>query len=342
MTDGDTMSHFSISDDDARLIHALQLAPRASWSELSRVLAERPAGLARRYARLRSSGVIKVIGHPSGVSTSRSSAFIEIDVAPGLLTSLTATLLEVPMALTLDVTSSGTCLIASLVAPDSTALSAFLLDTLPNLEGVRDVRAHISTSKLKTGEAWTLMALDADEAAGLPRPHPPRARAARTIDPRFRSQLMAELGDDARRPVAALARNLDASEQRIHDAIARLLQTKQFVLRTDMANAWSEWPVHVWYFADIPPHRLRAVAAALTGQPEVRFVGTSAGPANLIFDVWLRSLGVMHVFEERVRLLAQTGIALRRQIILRTSKRLGHVIDDAGRFTDRYVPPAGL
>lgn len=298
--------------------------------------------LARRYERLREAGVVKVIGHPSGVNASRNTAFVEIDFEPGSLDAITSTLVDLPMAMTLDVTASGTRLIATLIAPDDETLATVLLETLPLLPGIRDVQTHIVTARLKTAERWNLRALDEGQTALIPGPRPPRARAARTLDPQFRSDLMLLLGRDARTPAAVLARELGVSEQKVHDAIARLVHTKQFLLRTDVISAWSEWPVHVWYFADIPPRQLSSVANALTAHPEVRYVGTSAGSANLTFDVWLRNLGVIHVFEEKITTLAQAGITLRRQVILRTPKRLGHVLSTTGRFTDRYVAPLGL
>jgi DNA-binding Lrp family transcriptional regulator len=338
---GGHMGENSISNDDARLIHALQLSPRAPWSELSRVLSVSPTALAQRYARLHDSGVVRAIGHPTWINTSRNTAFAEIDIEPGSLATVTAILAELPMATTLDATASGTCLIATLIAPDDAALATLLLETLPSLPGVRDVRAHVATSALKTGERWSLRALDPEEAARISGPRPPRARAARGLDPQFRSALMIELGRDARTPAAVLARELGVSEQRIHDAIALLLHTNQFRLRTDVVNAWTEWPVHIWYFVDVPPRQLSTVASALTTHPEVRYVGTAAGSANLTFNVWLRTLGILHPLEAKIASLSQTGIQIRRQVILRTPKRLGHLLDDAGRFTDRYVAPLG-
>lgn len=41
------------------------------------------------------------------------------------------------------------------------------------------------------------------------------------------------------------------------------------------------------------------------------------------------------VVVEDISSRAQAGIKLRRQVILRTPKRVGHVLSDAGRFTDR-------
>ncbi|MEE1622401.1 AsnC family transcriptional regulator [Zafaria sp. J156] len=335
------MNGNSISEDDARLIHALQISPRAPWSELSRALSASPSALAQRFARLYEAGLVRTTGHPTWINTRSHTAFAEIDVEPGALADVTDTLAELPTAMTLDATSSGTCLVATLNAPHPSALAAMLLETVPSLPGVRDVRAHVATSILKTGDRWNLRALEPEEAGRISGPRPPRARASRNLDPAFRSALMAELGRDARVPASVLARTLGVSEQKVHDGIAVVLHGDEFRLRTDVVNAWSGWPVHIWYFVEVPPRQLTAVAAALTAQPEVRYVGTSAGPANLTFDVWLRSLGVLHALEAKIDSLSQTGVKIRRQIVLRTPKRLGHLLDHDGRFTERYVvPPA--
>ncbi len=331
----------SISDDDARLIHALQVQPRAPWSELSRALSVTPTALAQRYARLHAAGMVRATGHATWINSSRNTAFAEIDLEPGSLARATAILTELPMAMTLDATTSGTCLIATISAPDESSLATVLLETLPSLPGVRDVRAHLITSTLKSGERWNVRALDPEQAAQIRGPRLPRARAARNLDPQFSSSLMAKLGRDARTPAAVLARDLGVSEQKIHDAVAVLLHGQQFRLRTDVINLWAGWPVHIWYFADVPPRQLSAVATALTTHPEVRYVGTAAGPANLTFDVWLRNLDVLHALEAKIDSLSRTGVMIRRQIVLRTAKRLGHLIDHEGRFTDRYVATPG-
>ncbi|WP_343902695.1 Lrp/AsnC family transcriptional regulator [Arthrobacter rhombi] len=171
------------SDEDARLIHALQLAPRAPWSELSRVLSVSPTALAQRYARLRDSGLVRITGHPTWIETRHNAAFAEIDVEPGSLAAATAILTGVPMALTLDATASGT-LIVSITVPDDLELAALLTDGLPSLPGVREVRAHLVTSRLKSGERWNLRALEPEQAARIGGHRPPRARAARGLDRR--------------------------------------------------------------------------------------------------------------------------------------------------------------
>ncbi|GAA1365270.1 hypothetical protein GCM10009596_28980 [Arthrobacter rhombi] len=117
-----------------------------------------------------------------------------------------------------------------------------------------------------------------------------------------------------------------------------LLNTRQFHLRTDVVNAWSGWPAHIWYFVDVPPHHLDPVAAALTTHPEIRYVGTAAGSANLTFDVWLRNLGVLHTLEAKLDLLSNTGVKIRRQVILSTPKRLGHLLDRSGRSRTATFP----
>jgi AsnC-type helix-turn-helix domain len=54
-----------LDDDDRRLIAALQVRPRASWTELGAVLGPSPLTLALRWARLSAAGVAWLTAAPN-------------------------------------------------------------------------------------------------------------------------------------------------------------------------------------------------------------------------------------------------------------------------------------
>ncbi|MFG3155003.1 hypothetical protein ACGF7W_23470 [Streptomyces sp. NPDC048219] len=57
----------------------------------------------------------------------------------------------------------------------------------------------------------------------------------------------------------------------------------------------------------------------------------TAGPHNIVLDVWLRALSEITSFESRmVRMLPHFRIA-DRNVVLRTVKRIGRLIDERGR-----------
>ncbi|XGU19992.1 AsnC family protein [Rhodococcus sp. 3Y1] len=55
-----------LKDDDLRLLNALQIRPRASWSELSRAIGSDPVTLTRRWERLHSQGIAWIAAYRGG------------------------------------------------------------------------------------------------------------------------------------------------------------------------------------------------------------------------------------------------------------------------------------
>lgn len=329
---------FEISEDDRRLIHALQLSPRASWTDLAPALGHTPSALSRRWERLSSAGVAWNAGIVTPGSFERRSAIIEVDADPGEGARIREELCHWGSAFTIDVSASGGTLIVSLYATSDEMLTELLLESIPALGGVRDIRAHVLTHLQRTAETWTLRALTPQEALRVPRQRPPRPRAPKSMEPEFTLAVCSELAKDGRAPLSVLARRLGVGEQKAADAVAAVLHSGHFLQRTEIMNSASGWPVHLWYFAEVPPRHLEPLARALGAQPDVRFVTTCAGPANLVFNVWLKDLRSVHQLETQVTTISQAGVQLRRHFILNTPKRQGHLLTRDGRATGTYVP----
>lgn len=71
----------SLSELDLALVNALQINPRAAWTDLAKALDVDAATVARRWERLRAAGHAWVTAYPYGGSG--AGALIEIDCAPG-------------------------------------------------------------------------------------------------------------------------------------------------------------------------------------------------------------------------------------------------------------------
>jgi DNA-binding Lrp family transcriptional regulator len=331
------MPEIEFSSLDQRLIHALQVAPRATWAGLAPVVGADPTTLARRWNALVDEGIAWSTGYRMDVAVDRM-AVVEIDIHPGQFPQVKALLCGLPQAVTVDITASGSSAVVTVCESDRSSLIEFLLSGLPGLPNVRDIRNHLLTARLRSADQWTLRALDQDEIDRIPKERPPRARAPLVIDPRLESCIIEELGRDGRTPQAAIASAAGVSPQRVQDAIAVLLHRQRFRLRTDVVSVYSGWPAHVWYFVDVPAGQLRELSNSLAHLPEIRFAATSAGSHNLVFDVWLRSLSAVHQLEARIQSMLRASMSVRRQVVLRTPKRLGHFFDDSERHTGEYIP----
>lgn len=90
---------------DLRLIHALQLEPRASWTDLGRALLTDPVALARRWARITEEGLAWTSGYRRPTHT--AVAVIEIECVQGRAAEIARLLAAESAVLTVDHTSGG-------------------------------------------------------------------------------------------------------------------------------------------------------------------------------------------------------------------------------------------
>ena len=113
------MHEITLDPIDRRLVHALQIEPRASWNELSPVIGVDASTLARRWARLREEGIAWVTGHP----TLGQISIMEIDCERAKMDAVIQELQRDPAVYVLDVTSGSRDLMAIVFARDIAGLS---------------------------------------------------------------------------------------------------------------------------------------------------------------------------------------------------------------------------
>ncbi|MFC0247047.1 Lrp/AsnC family transcriptional regulator [Citricoccus parietis] len=330
------MQEMHLHEMDRRLIHALQVSPRAPWTDLAPVVGLNETTLARRWKALTESGLALTHGYAVG-TPQHGSAIVEVDIEPGYVKQAVGRLSPIPAATTIDIVASGLSLVVTVGAATERELTEFLLEDLPSIPHVRQIRTQILTGVLRVADEWTIRELDESEVQSIPRAAGPRARAPRTVPAELEAVIVEVLGRDGRTSAAELARIARVPPQRVQDALAVLLHSGRFHLRTDLVNTLSGWPVHVWYFMDVEAVSLQDFARMVGGLPEIRFAATSGGSENLVVDVWLKNLAAIHQLEVAMQNALKRGVRLRRGVVLRTPKRLGHMMDRHGRWTGETV-----
>lgn len=278
---------------DRRLLHALQIEPRASWAELAPIVGVDAATLGRRWDRLRSRGLAWVTGH----TTRGMVALVEVECVPASLEAAAAELSSDPRMFVLDDTSGARDLLATIRGDDLGSLADHIATTMARIPGIRAARTHIVTDVLMDGARWRLRELSEDERERVPRPRPPRSRAPRAVAPEIRRAIEQELWLDGRAPIATIAQRHGLSPQRVADGLAVMRETGELTFRTDIAREASGWPVYAWYFVEAPARTIEAARQAIAAVPEVRLAVTSSSRYNLILAVWLRRLADVNRFE---------------------------------------------
>lgn len=322
------MKEITLDDLDMQVIHALQVDPRASWSAIAPLIGSDEVTLARRWSRIASSGVAWQTAmddrHPS-------SAIVEVSCEPGASVETADAAAADPRILSIDLTSGRRDLVLTVTASDPVDLAEYAIEQAGRLPGVRSVQTHVVNTTFKVGAHWTVRALSDALASRVPRPRPPRRASAKTVPSPMAAAICDALSGDVRMSYAHLGERVGISPQRAADYLARLRADGGLVLRTDVADAYSSWPVVCWYFVQAPTQTIQAARDLFLRLPELQLAVAASGPHNLIIAGSARSIPDILERESALEATLPGARIADRSLVLRAHKRLGRRILADGR-----------
>lgn len=327
---------------DLRILHALQIHPRASWTLLGDVLETSPATVARRWGRLREAGLAWTSAYPSKVREGASDiagAFVFASCSPGTAPAAAAALARHSETVSVELTVGDRDLFLTIAAPGREALGDYLLGPLPAVPGLLSFDTALMARLHLEGSRWRLRALP-PEAAGTLRAAAGRngrsspQRATDEVD----EQVLAVLAEDGRASYAAIAAACGIGEGTARRRTEALLEGGEIAVRCDVAPEIAGRPVSATLAARVPADRLTGTARAVTALPEARLVASCVGSADLLVTLWLSTVqdisrvaaAIADRFPETEPVRWLTGV--------RTVKRVGRLLDAQGRAMG-WVPP---
>ena len=127
---------------DRQLVHALQIDGRAPFSTIAGVLGVSDRTIARRYARLRSTGAVRVLGGVDPTALGAVVWFLRVRCAPAAALPVAEALARRPDTSWVSVTSGGTEITCAVRAENEADSEALLLAKLPRTPRVEGVTAH--------------------------------------------------------------------------------------------------------------------------------------------------------------------------------------------------------
>jgi DNA-binding Lrp family transcriptional regulator len=320
-----------LDEFDRAIVHALQIYPRAPWSLVGDVLGADPVTITRRWRRMESAGLAWVTAYPKLTTQHAVTAVIEINTEPGANREVADTLANQPSTVNVKETAGGRDLIINVQATTIGDLARFIAHQLSTTDGVTGTHTHLVTSVPSEGSNWRLRSLDSDHCERLhaaARTTPARDRPASwdSLDARIATLL----STDGRMPLNALAQAAEASVTTTRRRVQQLIDTR-LQLRCDLARPVSGWPLAAVYFASVPAEKLPEMSRALATVPETRSCAITAGPHNLIIDVWLRELSDVHALEAYLSSRLPPLVVSDRAVVLRTAKHMGRLLDTDGK-----------
>ncbi|GED84290.1 Lrp/AsnC family transcriptional regulator [Streptomyces sp. 6-11-2] len=324
------------SEFDLALVHALQLQPRASWSELAPLLGVTSGTLARRWERLTAEGLAWVYAAPGrAFSRTRCTAFVLLRCRPGARQRLAEQVSAFEEVVTVELTAPGTAdLLLDVLVPDVASLTHSLTERLAGLPGVSAVECLFATSLYTEGSRWRLHSLDSAQrgALGPPGAGPRGAASSGALDDLDRALLDA-LVRDGRLGLAALGERIGTSAATVRRRVHRLIDSEMIAFRCDMAPRLTGLPVSVTFRGQVPTRDLNTLHRTPATLPECRLVAAVTGTSNVLATFWLRDIGDVQRRETAMCARLPSLTVVDRIVGVRTVKRMGHLLDGDGRRT---------
>ncbi|MFE4411909.1 Lrp/AsnC family transcriptional regulator [Streptomyces sp. NPDC056821] len=324
------------SELDLALMHALQLQPRASWSELAPLLGVTASTLARRWERLSTKGLAWVYAAPGrAFSRTRCTAFVLLRCRPGARQRLAEQVSAFEEVVTAELTAPGSAdLLLDVLAPDAARLTHFLTERLDGLPEVSAVECLFATSLYTEGSRWRLHSLDSAQLGALGPPGAGAREAASSAElDRLDHALLDALVRDGRLGLAALAERTGTSAATVRRRVHRLTDSGVILFRCDMAPHLTGLPVSVTFRGQAPASDLNTLHRTLATLPECRLVAAVTGTTNVLATFWLRDIGDIERRETAMCARLPSLTIADRIVGLRTVKRMGHLLDGTGRRT---------
>jgi DNA-binding Lrp family transcriptional regulator len=290
---------------DRQLIHALTVAPRASFRQLAGVLEVSDQTVARRYRRLAETAGLRVFGLINGPRAGWVDWLVRLQTAPGSAQRIADSLARRPDTRWVRLFSGGAEMVFSLQARSPEQRNTLFLRGLP---GSRHVTAITAQSVLHEFSPVAYVgyanALSAAQVTALRQPEPqpqpePSELAPSELDPALSSghatmlraeddQLIAELALDGRASVADLAAATHWHESTVRRRIDELRQVGLLYFDLDIDETVLGVNAVVMLWLKVDPASLDAAGRAVAEHPEVPFAAATTGPTNLTVSAVFR------------------------------------------------------
>ncbi|WP_043662551.1 Lrp/AsnC family transcriptional regulator [Streptomyces xylophagus] len=321
---------------DRGVVHALQIHPRAPWTLVGDVLGVNPVTVARRWQRLEEAGLAWVTAYPR-LSDFRIvvTGIVEVDTEPGVAEDVARALAAEHAVANVKITAGGRDVVTAVQTRDLDELAHLTTRLFQQTPGVRATRTHVSTGVPTEGSRWRLRSLDAAQCARIEASHasdvpPDTGTGTPALWDSLDAQILELLSSDGRMSIRALATATGVGLTTVRRRLQSLLASR-VSLRCDLARPLSGWPLSAVYFASVPAQYLEETSRVLSGVREVRSCAITAGPHNLVIDVWLRALADVHTFEAHLSRRLPRLVIDDRSVVLRTVKHMGRILDRDGR-----------
>ncbi|MGI5466205.1 Lrp/AsnC family transcriptional regulator [Streptomyces sp. CA-132043] len=270
---------------DRALVHALRIDGRVPFRAVAEVLRVSENTVARRYRRLRSAGLLRVVGVTNGVRLGRTSWTLRLRCTPDAAGAIASALAARPDTSYVYLLSGGTEVSCNVQIPTAAERDALLLDKLPRTSRVTAVSAHLLLRATALPVTWSGPNSLTEEQVRMLRPATLPANAeAITLDDQDRAVLEI-LAQDGRTSYSELAAATGTAESTVKRRLDALRRAGVLTFTIDIAPATLDFSTEARLWMSVRPSELADVARRMADHPEVSFAAMTTGPSNLVAAV---------------------------------------------------------
>jgi DNA-binding Lrp family transcriptional regulator len=283
----------TVDELDRQLTQCLGVDGRASFSSIAEILGVSDQTVARRYRRLRSAGVLRVVGLRYPKNSGYAGWFLRLRCVPGSGLAIAEALARRPDTAWIQLLSGDTEVLCALRGDGSTGRDS-LLNRLPRSGRIVAVTAY-ARLHMFTGGTDALGFLDVlppERVASLRVPVSASAgrawaggQVARIEASEIDDALIAALAADGRLPFADLAAATGWSETTVRRRLEQLREHGELYYDLELDMPAYGFKTSAWLWLSVPPSHLAEVGAALIKFPEVAYAVATMGPSNLAASV---------------------------------------------------------
>lgn len=289
---------------DRQILHALQISPRAPFARIATVLAVSEQTVARRYQRMRTHGLVRVLARPDPTHLPATTSWtLRIGCRPGAALALADALARRSDTAWVSIGAGGAEVTCQADIDDVRSVREGLLYQLPRASTVLTFSAHQMLHRfVGRGEVdWIARGheLDDEQRATLTEgsllaAHPePDYAAGVHVEPAD-EPLMSVLERDGRASWATLADAAGCTQRQAASRVTELVTTGAVFFHLDVAHEaiGLRSVANLWF--TVAPADLAEVGARLADHSELAFAAAITGQTNIMASALCPDPGALY------------------------------------------------
>ena len=292
-----TLKSSTVDDLDLRLLAALEVNARASFSRLGTVLGVSDQTVARRYRRLCAEAGLRVVAVRDAHRLGQDQWMLRVRCAPDSAQTISEALARRPDTAWIGLASGGTEIVCMTRPRSPGDHDELLLGKLPRTPSVVEIRAHQLLHRYfggPTGWLAKFTVLTDDQIAAL-RPHPEPGPGPVHIDPED-EPLVKALERDGRAAYPELQRATGRSESAVKRRLSALLASGALYIDIEYHSEALGYPRAAVLWITTAPGDLESVGEALSTHPEIAYASATAGPCNIVVTAVVRDTAGLYAY----------------------------------------------